>query len=167
MKQTNKQVLIYYNFCNNEIERKMIHIHFDGATVKILLQKCTVSDIRRGVVIVVTSIIKFNNQILWVGYPYDIQHILSNSCFYLLRSAVIFTGGHSYNRHVNNPMHQYVSTCQVTESYIVWHAVPAAPYGQVPYIVYKGKKYGQSIAIASFFARKLGKFTITHRWQRS
>ena len=64
MKQTNKQVLIYYNFCNNEIERKMIHIHFDGATVKILLQNCTVSDIRRGVVIVVTSIIKFNNQIL-------------------------------------------------------------------------------------------------------
>ena len=33
MKQTNKQVLIYYNFCNNEIERKMIHIHFDGATL--------------------------------------------------------------------------------------------------------------------------------------
>ena len=92
----------------------MIHVHFDGATVKILLQNCTVSDVRRGVVIVVTGNY-FNNQIL----PYDLQHILSNSCFYLLLSAVIFTGGHSYNRHVNKAMHQYVSTCQVTESYTV------------------------------------------------
>ncbi|KAK7102216.1 glutathione S-transferase-like isoform X1 [Littorina saxatilis] len=30
------------------------------------------------------------------------------------------------------------------------------PYGQVPYIVYKGRKYGQSVAIGQFFARKLG-----------
>lgn len=36
-------------------------------------------------------------------------------------------------------------------------AVTAAPYGQVPYMIYKGKKYGQSIPIATFIARKLGK----------
>ena len=39
--------------------------------------------------------------------------------------------------------------------------VTEAPYGQVPYIVYKGKKYGQSIAIATFIARKLGKLTFS------
>lgn len=30
------------------------------------------------------------------------------------------------------------------------------PYGQIPYVIYKGKKYGQSIPITSFFAKKLG-----------
>ena len=58
-------------------------------------------------------------------------------------------------------MYEYIS--QLRFAFVVTEA----PYGQVPYMIYKGKKYGQSIAIASFFARKLGKFTITHRWQRS
>lgn len=30
------------------------------------------------------------------------------------------------------------------------------PYGQLPYVEYKGKKYGQSVALASFFAREFG-----------
>jgi len=31
-----------------------------------------------------------------------------------------------------------------------------APFGQAPYVEYKGKKYGQSHAIASFFAEEFG-----------
>ncbi|KAK7102161.1 glutathione S-transferase-like [Littorina saxatilis] len=31
-----------------------------------------------------------------------------------------------------------------------------SPYGQVPYLVYKGKTYGQSNAIANFLAREFG-----------
>ncbi|KAL8583463.1 hypothetical protein ACOMHN_044821 [Nucella lapillus] len=30
------------------------------------------------------------------------------------------------------------------------------PYGQLPYVVYNGKKYGQSVALANFFAREYG-----------
>ncbi|PVD21600.1 hypothetical protein C0Q70_17399 [Pomacea canaliculata] len=33
---------------------------------------------------------------------------------------------------------------------------PEAPFGQVPYVEYKGKKYGQSVAIATFFAQENG-----------
>lgn len=32
----------------------------------------------------------------------------------------------------------------------------AAPFGKLPYIIYKGKKWGQSIALASYFAKKFG-----------
>jgi len=35
-------------------------------------------------------------------------------------------------------------------------AKKATPYGQVPYMFYKGKRYGQSKAIATFFAKKFG-----------
>lgn len=31
---------------------------------------------------------------------------------------------------------------------------PNSPYGQLPYVVYKGKIYGQSVALANFFARE-------------
>ena len=47
-------------------------------------------------------------------------------------------------------------------SCIVRFVVTATPYGQVPYLIYKGKKYGQSIAIGSFFGRKLGEFAHTY-----
>ncbi|XP_076447570.1 glutathione S-transferase 3-like [Babylonia areolata] len=30
------------------------------------------------------------------------------------------------------------------------------PYGQIPYVVYKGKKHGQSVAIATYLAKKFG-----------
>ncbi|PVD21607.1 hypothetical protein C0Q70_17406 [Pomacea canaliculata] len=33
---------------------------------------------------------------------------------------------------------------------------PVAPFGQAPFVEYNGKKYGQSIAIAKFFARENG-----------
>jgi len=33
---------------------------------------------------------------------------------------------------------------------------PETPYGQVPYIVYKGKMYGQALAIGPFLAKKCG-----------
>ncbi|KAL8596712.1 hypothetical protein ACOMHN_045637 [Nucella lapillus] len=32
------------------------------------------------------------------------------------------------------------------------------PYGQLPYVIYNGKKHGQSIPMASFFAKKYGFF---------
>ena len=34
-----------------------------------------------------------------------------------------------------------------------------APYGQLPYVIYNGKKYGQSVALASFFAREFGELS--------
>ena len=34
-----------------------------------------------------------------------------------------------------------------------------APYEQLPYVVYNGKKYGQSVALASFFAREFGELS--------
>jgi len=33
---------------------------------------------------------------------------------------------------------------------------PNSPYGQLPYAIYNGRKYGQSIALACFFAREFG-----------
>nr|KAG5697495.1 hypothetical protein BaRGS_029386 [Batillaria attramentaria] len=36
------------------------------------------------------------------------------------------------------------------------------PYGQLPYIIYKGKKYAQSVAIANFFAREFGLYGRTN-----
>ncbi|KAK7102214.1 glutathione S-transferase 3-like [Littorina saxatilis] len=33
-----------------------------------------------------------------------------------------------------------------------------APYGKLPYLEYKGKKYGQSLAIGPFLARKFGMY---------
>ncbi|XP_076448336.1 glutathione S-transferase 3-like [Babylonia areolata] len=35
-------------------------------------------------------------------------------------------------------------------------AKQATPYGQLPYIIYKGKKYAQSIPMASYFAKRFG-----------
>lgn len=35
-------------------------------------------------------------------------------------------------------------------------AKKATPYGQVPYVIYQGKKRGQSIAMGTYFARKFG-----------
>ncbi|XP_076469089.1 glutathione S-transferase-like [Babylonia areolata] len=33
---------------------------------------------------------------------------------------------------------------------------PNSPYGQLPYVEYNGKKYGQSVALAAYFAREYG-----------
>nr|KAG5704294.1 hypothetical protein BaRGS_012603 [Batillaria attramentaria] len=42
-------------------------------------------------------------------------------------------------------------------SFDQWSAEkPNAPYGQLPYMEYKGKIYGQSIAMANFFSREFG-----------
>jgi len=34
----------------------------------------------------------------------------------------------------------------------------STPYGQLPYMIYKGKTYGQSMAIANYLAKKFGYF---------
>ncbi|KAK7102173.1 hypothetical protein V1264_020435 [Littorina saxatilis] len=39
---------------------------------------------------------------------------------------------------------------------------PNTPYGQLPYIVYNGKKYGQSLALANFVAREFGLYGKTN-----
>jgi glutathione S-transferase len=39
---------------------------------------------------------------------------------------------------------------------IAYHCVSEAPYGQLPYLEYKGKTYAQSLAIAAFLAKEFG-----------
>ncbi|PVD25264.1 hypothetical protein C0Q70_15762 [Pomacea canaliculata] len=42
-------------------------------------------------------------------------------------------------------------------SFLDWpKEMSKAPYGQLPYAVYNGKPYGQTVALANFFARKFG-----------
>lgn len=54
---------------------------------------------------------------------------------------------------------QKFDDCRVTD----WPATKAeTPYGQLPYMVYKGKKYGQSNAIAAFLAREYGLYGKTN-----
>ena len=46
-----------------------------------------------------------------------------------------------------------------TASLLLWMLLvlcAETPYGQLPYMVYKGKVYGQSNAIAAFFAKQFG-----------
>lgn len=46
-----------------------------------------------------------------------------------------------------------------TASVLLWMLLvlcAETPYGQLPYMVYKGKVYGQSNAIAAFFAKQFG-----------
>jgi hypothetical protein len=49
-----------------------------------------------------------------------------------------------------------VRVCVVCVCVCVFVCVSDAPYGQLPYIVYNGKKYAQALAIGSFLARKFG-----------
>lgn len=48
--------------------------------------------------------------------------------------------------------------CHVQWVIILSFISQEAPFGQGPYLEYNGKKYGQSIAIASFLAREFGKY---------
>lgn len=52
---------------------------------------------------------------------------------------------------------------EVRVSFDEWPSVkPDTPFCQLPYIEYNGKRYGQSVALATFFARELGLYGKTN-----